>query len=74
MTKLINKTMTVAELSEQLINYGYGDIYNYGTIETNLLEENCIAVDEEILISVKIIDIISDYRMAVVKVENIEAM
>lgn len=74
MTNLINREMTVAELSEELMFSGYGDIYNYGTIETNVLYENCIAVDEELLVSLKVLKKLDDYRMAVIKVENIELM
>lgn len=74
MTSILNKTMTVAELSEELVVDGYSDIYNYGTIDINILEENCIAVDEELLVSLKVLKKLNDYRMAVIKVENIELM
>ncbi len=41
---LIGKDMTVLELSYKLVELGLEDIYDIGTVETNILEENSIAV------------------------------
>lgn len=68
-------TMTVLELSHELIDDGYDDIYDIGTIETNILEENSIVAykdDKEILISIEVIEKLDKLNIAKIKVLKIE--
>lgn len=41
---LIGQEMTILELSHKLVALGLEDIYDFGTVETNILEENSITV------------------------------
>lgn len=74
--EIIGKTMTVDLLSNILMDMGFRNIYEYGTISENILTEKSITTIndncEEIHITVRVIEELKDYKIAYIEVENIE--